>query len=229
VQVQRLPGFRDENAHIVISEVMVSTTPIQPGDILVVGSDGLFDNLRDQDIQMAVEQFCASPVRASGLLPERELLQRTAEVLVDLAIASVNFAAASAPDEKLSGRNADDTTALVAMVVGSPEVCTFSDDEEEERLESCSGLSESALGDTQASHVLRDCTNTVVHDQESSGGMKHDFSRLMSTCSSNWSLENRYLGTPGIQRPRYLGIEREYSRPQRLPCNNESGEDCTIS
>jgi len=231
VQVQRLPGFRDENAHMVISEVMVSTTPIQSGDILVVGSDGLFDNLRDQDIQLAAEKFCASPPGAPGLLPEQDHLQRTAEVLVDLAIASVNLAAGNAADETSPGRNADDTTALVAMVIGSPEVGTFSDDDEEERPDGCSGLSESALGDTQASHVLRDCTNTVMHDQEmaSSVGMKPDISRLMSSCGSNWSVENRHLGTPGIHRPRYPGNDREYTMPHRLACNRESGEECVIS
>lgn len=113
VQVQRLHGFSDSNAHVVIQGAMVSTTPVQHGDLLVLGSDGLFDNLRDEDIQRTVEHpeaEKAGPWRARG--------------------------------GDVPANNADDTTALVAVVVAPAEaaVSAATGCEELEPLESCAGV-----------------------------------------------------------------------------------------
>lgn len=162
VQVQRLRGFSDSNAHTVIQGAMVSTTPLQHGDLLVLGSDGLFDNLRDEEIQQTMESFCGACMSALGSqlasdtgsrrhaqpqlqVPGKALLQQTAMALVDQAIASVKPERGdpTARAEPWSARgvpanNADDTTALVATVVAptpSPR-----DSGEEEPLESCAGV-----------------------------------------------------------------------------------------
>jgi len=167
VQVQRLHGFSDANAHTVIQGAMVSTTPVLPGDLLVIGSDGLFDNLRDEDIQLAVERGCAGfgggglppplpdpgrrrsslqPPTPPALAPGPAQLQRTAEALVELAIARVKLDPPEAERQEPWGaqggdvpaNNADDTTALVAAVVLPDEVDDAGEDEEP--LESCAGV-----------------------------------------------------------------------------------------
>mmetsp|Transcript_37913 Transcript_37913/g.120466 ORF Transcript_37913/g.120466 Transcript_37913/m.120466 type:complete len:712 (+) Transcript_37913:48-2183(+) len=167
VQVQRLHGFSDANAHTVIKGAMVSTTPVQHGDLLVMGSDGLFDNLRDEDIQLAVERGCAGfgggglppplpdpgrrrsslqPPTPPALAPGPAQLQRTAEALVELAIARVKLDPPEAERQEPWGaqggdvpaNNADDTTALVAAVVLPDEVDDAGEDEEP--LESCAGV-----------------------------------------------------------------------------------------
>jgi len=129
VQVQRLHGFSDAHAHVVIKGAMVSTTPVQPGDVLILGSDGLFDNLKDEDIRRTVEQCCSSFVGAPGAAPRapsQAQLRQTASALVDLAISRVKLdqpegAAAPNPWNAAGGdvpaNNADDTTALVSVVM----------------------------------------------------------------------------------------------------------------
>jgi len=145
VQVQRLQGFSDAHAHTVIQAACVSTTPILPGDFLVLGSDGIFDNLPDEDIIRTVEQCCtglpsgwawqqlASEDGAARAAPTREQLQRAAAALVDLAISrvrlenldSTNRAPWSAQGD-VPANNADDTTALVAFVAEERPRCTHS-------------------------------------------------------------------------------------------------------
>lgn len=152
VQVQRLHGFSDSNAHVVIQGAMVSTTPVQHGDLLVLGSDGLFDNLRDEDIQRTVERCCSppSPADAGWRVPSPVQLKQTATALVDFAIASVKL---ERPEAEKAGpwiarggdvpaNNADDTTALVAVVVAPADAAASAGTgcEELEPLESCAGV-----------------------------------------------------------------------------------------
>jgi len=199
VQVQRLHGFSDANAHAVIKGAMVSTTPVQHGDILILGSDGLFDNLRDDDIQHAVETCCTSalaqsslqrlqaelsgqPCRQEPIMPSPAQLQRVAAALVDLAIASVRLDrtedAHSMPwgieGGEVPANNADDTTALVAVVVAEARPAAT------ERLESCAGV----IDDIAPSRpVLGDRTNIAPGEEKgwragrqkpSAGGRSHD-------------------------------------------------------
>jgi len=129
VQVQRLHGFSDAHAHVVIQGAMVSTTPVQPGDVLVLGSDGLFDNVRDDDIRRTVEQCCSpNAFMAPGQQPQafsgHAQLKHAAATLVDLAISRVKLDQPEGapqpspwnPNGDVPGNNADDTTALVAVV-----------------------------------------------------------------------------------------------------------------
>lgn len=152
VQVQRLHGFSDANAHTVIQGAMVSTTPVQHGDILILGSDGLFDNLRDEDITHTVERCCGVVPSQLQLAESRhdkqaagkEHLQRTAAALVDLAISRVKLdnngnstmAPWSANGTDVPANNADDTTALVSVVL----MAESHHIDDEEPLESCAGV-----------------------------------------------------------------------------------------
>jgi len=115
VQIQRLEGLDGISAEEVIEGAAVAVTPIQPGDFLILGTDGLFDNLSDFDVQRVVEGCCHDAV---GRIEE---LEETAAALVDLAIRSVRLGAdatAAKPWTRsgVPANNADDTTALVAVV-----------------------------------------------------------------------------------------------------------------
>ena len=116
VQIQRLHGCDVASAHEVISSANVATTPVMPGDFLVLGTDGLFDNLSDVDIQKVLEKCC----QATG---SNEELSEASSLLVDLAIRSVRLGEDNADKPpwqsnaaSVPANNADDTTALVAMI-----------------------------------------------------------------------------------------------------------------
>jgi protein phosphatase PTC7 len=142
--VQRLLGFSDENARDVIRKASVSTTPVRNGDIIVLGSDGLFDNLRDEDIQRVVERRIGS---TNGSVPHRGQLQQAAGALVDAAISNVNVDSAGTvqmdpwqvPGKDVPANNADDTTALVAVVVAA-DASSAAPRDSAEPLESCAGV-----------------------------------------------------------------------------------------
>lgn len=124
VQIQRLHGCDVASAHEVISSANVGTTPVRPGDFLILGTDGLFDNLSDKQIKDALEHFYYA-TEAQG---SNEELCQVATLLVDLAIRSVKLDKENAdkPPWQCNGavpaNNADDTTALVAMI--KTEGCT---------------------------------------------------------------------------------------------------------
>jgi len=132
VQVMRLSGSPPSESHLVIRGARVNTVPCRPGDLLVLGSDGLFDNLGDEDINEIVEAHCAGipvvgesselDVRCSGpessgspcgapedleQVPGRgrptvQQLARAARALVDAAIANVRTDALEGPEEEPS-------------------------------------------------------------------------------------------------------------------------------
>lgn len=119
VQIQRLHGCDVASAHEVISSANIGVTPVRPGDILILGTDGLFDNLSDKHIKEAIERFYHS-TEATG--PSEELGQ-VASLLVDLAIRNVKLDKKNADNPpwqrnatSVPANNADDTTALVAMI-----------------------------------------------------------------------------------------------------------------
>lgn len=116
VQIQRLEGHDIESAYEVIQSASIAATPVQPGDLLVLGTDGLFDNLSDREIQQVLERFCA------GCLGSNDELKLAAAALVDVAIQNVKLGdehADKGPWQRngaVPANNADDTTALVAMI-----------------------------------------------------------------------------------------------------------------
>jgi len=146
VQVQRLHGFSDENARDVIKRASVSRVPVRHGDIVVLGSDGLFDNLRDEEIKRVLERRCGG---TNGSVPHRGQLQQAAGALVDAAISNVGLDSTGARQMdpwQVPGNggvppanNADDTTALVAVLVAA-DASTAAPRDSEEPLESCAGV-----------------------------------------------------------------------------------------
>lgn len=135
VQVQRLPHCGESSARQVIQGAMVSTTPILPGDMLVLGSDGLFDNLPDAEIKLVLEQCCSGAGLGRLAAADEDAIRSgplamASQALVDRAIARVKLdrgePAARAPpwqgqNAEVPGTNADDTTALVAIVLPGKE------------------------------------------------------------------------------------------------------------
>lgn len=114
---------------------MVNSTPVLPGDVIVLGSDGLFDNLGDDDIASVLERYCSIVPRIQGLGSQEAVerdsqqLQRAATALVDLAIARVKLDGTQTTG-KVPANNADDTTALVAIIKAEPtEDCTLVDEQ----------------------------------------------------------------------------------------------------
>jgi len=121
VQVQRLPNMPEERTHNVIKGMKLETCPVQSGDYVVMGSDGLFDNLQDDDIQRLVERHCpldrAAPTAA---------LNEASAALVNTAIARAKPNNRQDIDAMAEEKgNPDDTTALVASIVEVPDAEEF--------------------------------------------------------------------------------------------------------
>lgn len=138
VQVQRLQVSSPASTKKVIEGAIVNSTPVLPGDVIVLGSDGLFDNLGDDDIASVLERYCSTVPRIQGLGSQEAVerdsqqLQRAATALVDLAIAGVKLDGSqpTLAADKVPANNADDTTALVAIIKAEPaEVCTAVDEQ----------------------------------------------------------------------------------------------------
>lgn len=129
-RVQRFRGVCESQARAVLRAADVQTVAVKPRDLVIMASDGLFDNLSDDDIKAAIEQHhshkggratpalgTAAAAAAAAQLAQpawAARLRESAAALVDLAIARVE-AGPKGPGE--AGGNADDTTALVAVVV----------------------------------------------------------------------------------------------------------------
>jgi len=140
-QLVRLDQVSVEDIHLVIQGAHLGSLECQPGDMLVIGSDGIFDNLKDEEIIQIVEDHCMriptfsrecrnNDRSACGERPPVSMMQleATAEALVSAAIDNVQpslpekppkdaIEAAQVAQRELSGGNADDTTVLVATVV----------------------------------------------------------------------------------------------------------------
>lgn len=188
VQVQRLPGMPDSGTHQVISGAKLNTLKVQHGDLLVLGSDGLYDNLQDEDIQRIVEKHCLMDLSlATGGAPTTGQLRDAAGALVNNAIASAqpppknegNQGNHSSkipwmkPEPSQSTANPDDTTALVAVIhqVDDPEAYDSTFDISRGRRRNFDACRTSSLqtagaagvrAGSQPRHgdeVLQDCTN----------------------------------------------------------------------
>lgn len=139
-QVARLAGVSDAKVRTVIKRTRIDTMPAQHGDLLVLGSDGLWDNLHDEDVVRIVEKACAVPARRGSApslpqnggmdlpVPGREQLEVAADSLVSAALDSVCIGQMDEsgqikwpPQARNTpvgmGGKADDTTAIVAATV----------------------------------------------------------------------------------------------------------------
>lgn len=116
IQLQRLQGVHPTNTHCVIRSLAVTSVPVQPGDVIITASDGIWDNLTDSCIQRVLCQFFATHLPAGTVWPPKRtpallnLLKEAAKELVNVAIEPWRV--------ELPHVNADDTTAVVAIVVG---------------------------------------------------------------------------------------------------------------
>lgn len=116
VQLMRFANTNPADTHLVISGARMNTVACEPGDLIVMGSDGIFDNLEDEEIVAILEEFFlelsagsrgglsaddarrlaqSSSNRARGKLADTGLpavlvLQQAAQALVDAAIANVS-------------------------------------------------------------------------------------------------------------------------------------------
>lgn len=135
-QVARLDGVDDDHVRKVIWEARVDMVPVRHGDIIVMGSDGLFDNLHDEDCIRLVEHHC-SCVRHQGSdfdgsqwesAPTIAQLESASDALVAAALESVSVGKvdetgnvqwpSNARNTPIGiGGKADDTTAVVAAIV----------------------------------------------------------------------------------------------------------------
>jgi len=138
----RLKNTTAAETHLVIQGARMNTIQCQRGDLVVLGSDGIFDNLSDEDVVRILETECASRTmedpdgRPSGAAkvdraPTVAQLRRAADALVAAAISSVRVDrlkegvdefAGEVPWQSTAGGNADDTTAIVAAVVEADDV-----------------------------------------------------------------------------------------------------------
>uniref|UniRef100_A0A7S1R8K0 Protein phosphatase n=1 Tax=Alexandrium catenella TaxID=2925 RepID=A0A7S1R8K0_ALECA len=163
IQVVRLANTAAFDQHRVIMGAKMSMVDLRPGDLIVLGSDGIFDNLRDEEVSSIVQRHCASlpeisdasspeapaVCTASRLVPGMpavpdeallfggqpapavEQLEAAAKALVDAAISNVSVdrieqhgdePAREASQRERPGGNADDTTAIVAVVVEADDI-----------------------------------------------------------------------------------------------------------
>lgn len=120
VQVQRLPNMPESRAFHVIQNARCDAFMLQPSDYLVIGSDGLFDNLQEREIQEIIERYC--PL---GGLAQSKVLAEAAKVLVDTAISYASQALKRGASQQNEKFNPDDTTALVASAVEVPNADEF--------------------------------------------------------------------------------------------------------
>jgi len=73
-QVVRLEGVEDSQMTPVIESTCIDVIHAQHGDLLVLGSDGVFDNLHDEDIVRIVSKTC--PPRGSGYESHQRVQQQ---------------------------------------------------------------------------------------------------------------------------------------------------------
>ena len=107
-------------------DAMLTTFPLEPGDVIVMGSDGLWDNLSESEILELVEQSFRSTGYQRGLGAEsRAAVNRASGAVVSAAYAAsmdkrrttpYSLAATENFDMVYSGGKKDDITAVVVNV-----------------------------------------------------------------------------------------------------------------
>ena len=117
-------GHHDASDHP--RDAMLTTFPLEPGDVIVMGSDGLWDNLSESEILELVEQAFNSTGYQRGLGAEsRAAAARASGAVVSAAYAAsmdkrrttpYSLAATENFDMVYSGGKKDDITAVVVNV-----------------------------------------------------------------------------------------------------------------
>jgi len=143
-QIVRLPGVPEDEIINVIGSTRVDYFQAQHGDLIVLGTDGIFDNLHNEDVVRIVEQTCPynppranfsrqmqqqMPTQALAPVPSVERLGKAADAIVaealdcvcsaelDVATGSMKWPANARQTPSGLGGKPDDTTVIVATVV----------------------------------------------------------------------------------------------------------------
>eukprot|EP00397_Hematodinium_sp_SG-2012_P043520 GEMP01048394.1.p1 GENE.GEMP01048394.1~~GEMP01048394.1.p1 ORF type:complete len:364 (+),score=95.91 GEMP01048394.1:168-1259(+) len=126
-QVGRMKGVQKSQIEFVIRQGVVERAEIRHGDVLVLGSDGLFDNLYEEEVVSAVSSLLANAKVASLSV---EQLKDCANKLVSSALQTVSIGQVGPEGQVEFGANAkmapsghggkaDDTSCIVATIVNS--------------------------------------------------------------------------------------------------------------
>jgi len=138
LQLMRLRDVRDAEVRSMIRDTHVDALDVRDGDMLVLGSDGVFDNLVDADIVRIVSKVVSGGDRShagrpsAAPVPHPSQLKEAADLLVSSAIKNCcarkgqeassenihpNRIQAEVFQKPRSGGHPDDTTAIVALIV----------------------------------------------------------------------------------------------------------------
>jgi protein phosphatase PTC7 len=117
-------GHHDASDHP--SDAMLTTFPLEPGDVIVMGSDGLWDNLSESEILQVVEgEFKGTGYQRGMGAESRAVVVKAAGAVVSAAYAAsmdkrrttpYSLAATENFDMVYSGGKKDDITAVVVNV-----------------------------------------------------------------------------------------------------------------
>lgn len=132
-QVARLDGTTLDQVHAVIRDAQVDLVGARHGDVLILGSDGLFDNLYDEDMRGISERILTRSTTSArrskkGEAPTASQLEEAADALISAALESVCIGQVDENGEVQwpetakqtpigLGGKADDTTAVVAFIM----------------------------------------------------------------------------------------------------------------
>jgi protein phosphatase PTC7 len=96
-------------------DAMLTTMPIYPGDVLVLGSDGLFDNLADEDVVAKVEAGMLQGQSPSAIAQALTFAAFDAS-MNKYSTTPYSLAASAAFEMVYTGGKVDDITCLVAVL-----------------------------------------------------------------------------------------------------------------
>ena len=96
-------------------DAMLSTMPMYPGDVLVMGSDGLFDNLHDEEIVQLVEAGTLQG-QSTGSMAQSLAFAAFGASVDKQKVTPFSLGASEAFDMVYNGGKADDITALVMEI-----------------------------------------------------------------------------------------------------------------
>jgi len=147
-QVVRLPDHATGEIRELIEGFRTEMVPCRRDDILVLGSDGLFDNLSDEDIACIVQEVClkASDGGIEGKMQRRRndmvqqmpvFKERCCPGVPELQCAATELVNRAIQKAVGPHCNPDDTTAIVAVLV-EEESCE--DESDSDELEQAEGM-----------------------------------------------------------------------------------------
>ena len=96
-------------------DAMLATQPVYPGDVLIVGSDGLWDNVEDEEVVSSVEAVLMEDGPPSAVA--QALAAKAFDASLDKRrVTPYSRAASAAFDMVYNGGKADDITVLVLVL-----------------------------------------------------------------------------------------------------------------